>query len=282
MSDIKEFPFVLSHSVISTPTPNVLLVILNRPKAFNCLTRDAQYELERVFVWFDKEPALRCAVITGAGTAFSTGGDLREWNSLNQSQEGTFDLIPRRGFSGLTRRFGKKPIIAAVNGAALGGGFELLWGTDIIISSRQAHFGLPEVKRGVVAVAGCLPRLVKSIGRQRAMELTLLGRPITAECAHNWGIVNELVDDELNDGDILRRPVVLKALQYAKEISQNSPESVVASRAGVLLGLETGTETASWLLKDFFDQGIDTNENLHEGILAFTEKRIPSWKPSKL
>ncbi|KAL5364268.1 ClpP/crotonase-like domain-containing protein [Aspergillus floccosus] len=276
-------PLDLKYTVLHLPVSHVLLLVLNRPYLRNCMTREAQYELERVFVWFDKTPDLRCAIITGAGTSFSAGGDLHEWHRLNQLPFGTFDLIPRRGFAGLTRRFGKKPVIAAVNGAALGGGFEMLMGVDLIIASGNATFGLPEVKRGVLAVAGCLPRLMKNVGRHRAMQFALLGEPITAEHAHQWGLVNEIVAESSGTEEILKRPVVLKAVEYARKIATNSPDSIILSRTGVLFGHELGSaETASWLLRDIFDQGMDENPNLREGVMAFVHKRMPVWKPSKL
>lgn len=180
-------------------------------------------------------------------------------------------------------------MIAAVNGAALGGGFEMLMGVDLIIASREATFALAEVKRGVLAMAGSLPRLMKIVGRQRAMELALLGDPITAERAFQWGMVNEVVAESsesqrgMGEEDVLQRPVVAKAIQYAERIAANSPDSVIMSRTGVLLGHEHGSaETASWLVRDMFDQGFDGKENLKEGVQAFVEKRTPVWKSSKL
>lgn len=284
MQDLN-YPFDLKYTLLHLASEHVLLVTLNRPQVRNCLTVEAQKELERVFVWFDKNPDLRCAIVTGAGTAFSAGGDLHEWHELNHSPVGTFELVPRRGFAGLTRRFGKKPVIAAVNGAVLGGGFEMLMGVDLIIASENATFALAEVKLGVLAMSGSLPRLTKNLGRQRAMELALLGDPIPAERAYQWGMVNEVVAEMGNTGieDVLQRPVVSKAIQYAERIAANSPDSVIMSRTGVLLGHEHGSaETAAWLLRDMFDQGFDVGENLKEGVKAFVDKRKPVWKPSKL
>lgn len=102
--------------------PHVLLVVLNKPHLRNSLAKEDQYELERLFIWFDKEASLRWAVVTGAGDAFCAGGDLREWDEFTKERKSTRDLVPRNGSGGLTRRLGKKPVIAAVNGAALGAG----------------------------------------------------------------------------------------------------------------------------------------------------------------
>ncbi|KAL4895388.1 ClpP/crotonase-like domain-containing protein [Aspergillus ambiguus] len=282
MQDL-DFPLELKHTALYQPVNHVLLVVFLPKGSRNCMTTTAQHELEKIFAWLDKNPDLRCAVITGAGRMFLSGGDLHEWYRLNHKPLGLFDMVPRRGFAGLTGRFGKKPVIAAVNGPAFGGGFEMLMGVDMIIASSNATFSLPEVKRGVLAFGGCLPRLMKNVGRQRAMEMALVGDSITAERAHQWGLVNEIVAENSGTEDVLKRPVVLKAVEYAQKMARHSPDSVILSRTAVLLGHEQGSaEAASWFIGDMVDQGFDENPNLQEGLAAFVEKRKPVWRPSKL
>ena len=183
------------------------------------------------------------------GRAFCAGADLKEWNSSNSASKAGQAVrtraMPNSGFAALSRRYGKKPVIAAVNGLAFGGGMEAVTNVDVIVASKSALFGLPEVKRGVVALAGALPRIVRTVGKQRAMELALTGRPISAETGREWGFVNYVVEDWPVDGEVVERPVVRKALEIAKEICENSPDSVIVSRAGVMQGWEMGAEEAT-------------------------------------
>ena len=184
--------------------------------------------------------------------------------------------MPVSGFGGLSRRIGKKPVIAAVNGIALGGGCEIIINCDIVLASAVAKFALPEVKRGVIALAGALPRLVRTVGKQRAMEMALTGRSLDAHEAKNWGLVNEVVDGDAGK-------LVERAVELAASIAENSPDSVVVSREGVLLGwrglgAEEGTESliqGSW-------KRMEGGDNMKEGVKAFVEKRKPRWVDSKL
>jgi enoyl-CoA hydratase/carnithine racemase len=265
-----------------------MLVVFNRPKALNAMTSDAEYELEALWEWYDNEPSLRCAIVTGAGRAFCAGMDLKEWNQINQRKR---DGIPEKrpmdppttGFGGLSRRSGKKPIIAAVNGLAMGGGFEMIANLDLIVAARSATFALPEAKIGVVANAGSLPRLARTIGRPRATEMALTGRSINAAEAREFGILNAITDDAPADSDVLERPVVKKALEYAAAITSNSPDSVIASRAGILAGWEHGSaENAVRVHRQTWDAVMADGHNFHEGVQAFVEKRAPRWVDSKL
>lgn len=273
-----------NHALISFPHPCVLLVVLNRPRFLNALHSIAQYELESLFTWYDAEPRLRCAIVTGAGRAFCAGADLKEWwQRVERPEEASGCAIPRRGFGGLSRRQGKKPVIAAVNGLAVGGGMEIVANQDLVVAARSATFALPEVKRGVVAMEGALPRLSKTIGRPRTMELALTGRSITADEAHQWGLVNAVTADAHPDVPILDRPVVRRALEYASAIVGNSPDSVIISRAGVLAGWEQGSaENATRSITETWEGALHRTENYREGLLAFAEKRDPRWMDSKL
>lgn len=280
-------PPLQTHVLISFPHPHILLVVLNRPQQLNALNSTAQYELERLFSWYDAEPHLRCAVITGAGRAFCAGADLKEWwqrvrHSLEEKSSRR--PIPSSGFGGLSRRRGKKPVVAAVNGLAFGGGMEVVANQDLVVASQSAVFALPEVKHGVVAMEGALPRLVRTIGRPRTMELALTGRPITAEEAHRWGLVNAVTADHASsEVPILDRPVVQRALEYASIIAANSPDSMIISRSSVLAGWEHGSvESATQLIFDSWEGVLHSTDNYREGLVAFTEKRNPKWVDSKL
>ena len=145
----------------------------------------------------------------------------------------------------------------------------------MILASSSATFALPEVKRGVAAIAGALPRLVRTVGRPRAMEMALTGRTLSAKEAKEWGLINEVVANGEN--------VVEKAVAWAKVVTENSPDSVIVSREGVRLGWEgIGVEEGSdCLVKEMYAR-IDQGENMKEGVRAFVEKRKPKWVDSKL
>lgn len=196
--------------------------------------------------------------------------------------------MPSGGFMALSRRRGKKPVIGAVNGLAHGGGMEAVTNLDLVLASRSAKFSLPEVKRGVAAAAGALPRLCRLIGRVRAMEMALTGRTVSADEAYGWGIVNIVVDDHddpLSEdvNKILERPVVKRALRLAEEISGNSPDSIIVSKAGVDAGWEDASvENATRVQGELWGLKLANGENIHEGVKAFVEKREPRWRDSKL
>lgn len=276
-----------TYADVSFPASHIMLVVFNRPKALNAMTSAAQYELEALFSWYDSEPSLRCAIVTGAGRAFCAGMDLKEWNQstirrANGEHIGQ-QMMPRSGFGGLSRRHGKKPVIAAVNGLAFGGGMEIVSNLDLVVAAQSARFALPEAKRGVVAMAGSLPRLARTIGRPRATELALTGKSIPAAEAKDWGLINAVTEDAAADCSVLKRPVVQAALAYATSIIENSPDSVIISRAGIVAGWEDGSaENASRLLSENWESALNEGENLREGLRAFSEKREPLWADSKL
>ena len=181
------------------------------------------------------------------------------------------------GFGALSTRTGKKPIIAAVNGICFGGGFEIVINVDLILASPSATFALPEAKVGVVALAGALPRLVRTVGKQRAMEMALTGRTFSAQEMRDWGVVNKVVEEGTEGG------VVGEAVRWAEGIvSQSSPDSVLVSRAGINIGwdgsgVKEGTEKTARLWAE-----MEGGENVREGVRAFVEKRKARWIDSKL
>lgn len=143
---------------------------------------------------------------------------------------------------------------------------------DIVIASRAASFALPEVKRGVVALAGALPRLIRTVGRQRAMEMALTGRTLSADEAASWGLVNRVVDDAVSE-----------AVKVGKAIAENSPDAVIVSREGIKVGWEgVGAEEGTRMWAEGWYGRVEGGENMREGVRAFVEKRKPKWKPAKL
>ena len=198
---------------------------------------------------------------------------LLEWMSNNR--KGVRLELPANGFGGISLRLGKKPIIAAVNGPAFGGGCEVVVNCDMVIASELATFSLPEVKRGVVALAGALPRLIKTAGRQRAMEMALTGRAVSAREFKEWGLCNRVVNEGMGVVDVAR--------EYARNIAGNSPDAVTITRKGLELGWEAlGVADASQTFLESWGYRIYDSPNIQEGLNAFSEKREPRWQESKL
>ena len=260
---------------LSFPAPRVVLVRMDRPRDLNAMSTAGQWEMDSVWKWFDEEPKLSVAIITGTGRAFSAGADLKEWNN---SMADDADPSKRMGnapaFKPLSRRLAKKPVIAAVNGLAMGGGCEFVVNCDLVVAADDAYFGLPEVRRGIAAIGGALPRLIRTIGLQRASEFALTGRNVTAQEMYQWGIVNKVVPKD---------QVVSEAIKYAEAIAKNSPDAIICSRAGIRQGWETAAveRAVEWTLEKEFAE-LQKGENILEGLKAFAEKREPVWKGSKL
>ncbi|PSN69820.1 enoyl-CoA hydratase/isomerase [Corynespora cassiicola Philippines] len=260
---------------LSFPAPRVLLVRMNRPSALNALSTAGLWEMDRVWRWLDDEPNLSVAVITGTGRAFSAGADLKEWNeSMAPGADPSRRMGNAPAFKLLSRRLGKKPVVAAVNGLAMGGGCEFVVNCDIVVAAEGAVFGLPEVKRGLSPIAGVLPRLIRTLGLQRAAELALMGEPISAQKAYDWGIVNKIVKGE---------DVIDEAVKYAAAIAENSPDAIICTRAGLRQGWETASvERAVEITLEREFSELQKGENIREGLKAFSEKRQPVWKGSRL
>ncbi|KAF9871193.1 hypothetical protein CkaCkLH20_11362 [Colletotrichum karsti] len=263
----------LSFLRLSYPIDHVLLARMDRPSALNALSSSALRELDSVLDWYDSEPALRVLVVTGTGRAFTAGADLKEWRRTLEGDSGQ-QFGAREGTVPFTRRKGKKPIIAAVNGLAFGGGCEFAVNCDLVVAADTAVFGLPEVKRGLAPTGGVLTRIVHTAGMQVASEIVLTGRKLTAQEMHAWGIVNQVVAED---------KVVDEALRYASMISENSPDAIIAARAGLRQAWETADvekATEEWFKQHF--SLLERGENIREGLAAFEQKRAPAWKESKL
>jgi enoyl-CoA hydratase/carnithine racemase len=243
----------------------VMIVTLNRPQARNALHSEANFELGRVFDAFDADPDLWAAIITGAGDkAFCAGADLKQAKVLKE------DATPPSGFAGLTSRFGRaKPVIAAVNGFAMGGGFELALACDIVIAAETASFGLTEPRVGLAALGGGIQRLVREIGPKRAHAMLLTGRHATAREGLALGFVSEVVPE----GQALAA-----ARRWADEILACSPTSIRATKA-VADSLEGRSVEAS--MAAMFDlpavKALFASPDAIEGPSAFAERRSPRW-----
>jgi len=261
------------HFNVSFPQERILQVTLDRPEKLNCIDKATSREIQGVWDLFDQDERLWVGIITGVGRAFCTGADLQEWNEMNKA--GVVNDMAAPGLAGLPRRKGKKPIIAAVNGICMGGGFEMVANCDLVIAWSWAIFSLPEVKRGIVPVAGCLPRLTRTIGLQRTTDLVLTGRNVSAKELHEWGLVSRVVECAAD--------VVHAAVQVAQDMCRNSPDALIVGRQGIRLSWEASSvEDAVSSLADGWYPRLMHGTNFGEGIRAFVEKRPPRWENSKL
>lgn len=245
----------------------ILTVTINRPDRMNALHPAANAELAEVFDAFSTDPELWVAIITGAGDrAFSAGNDLKF-----QAEEGGGAIkTPASGFGGLTSRFDNwKPVIAAVNGVAMGGGFEIALACDLIIASDNAVFALPEPRVGLAALAGGVHRLPRQIGLKRAMGMLLTGRRVPAAEGMDLGFVNEVVP---------QAELMKAARAWADQIVECAPLSVRGSKQAAMVGLEAGGLEAA--MAGRYDQlsAMARSEDFVEGPRAFAEKRSPNWK----
>jgi len=276
-SQLKTQPPSTPTYILSYPAPWVLLITINRPKAMNSLPYASHWEADTLIQWFDAEPSLRVAVITGAGDkAFCAGQDLIEQGTIKKKPQARQMMThPSTGFMGVSRRVGKKPVIAAVNGFALGGGFEICLGCDMIVASPRASFGLPEAKRGLYAGAGGLSRLVRITGLPIASEIAMAGRTLSAEEALKYNIINKI--SKSHD------TVVDEAVELAKQIGELSPDAIIVTRSGLRQALETGSvERASQLTQEKYGRALAEADNMRIGLEAFAKKQKPNWVASKL
>jgi enoyl-CoA hydratase/carnithine racemase len=244
---------------------HLFIITIDRPEVMNALHPPGNAELAGVFDEFAADPELWVAIITGAGRAFSAGNDLKY-----QAGGGDRSGQPAAGFAGLTSRYDlTKPVIAAVNGVAMGGGFEIALACDIIVAAENAVFALPEVRVGLAALAGGVHRLPRTIGTKNALGMILTGRRVSAAEGQQLGFVNEVVPEG---------QAVEGARRWAAQILEASPMSVRASKQAVLHGLEhAGVEAASAGRYPAVAEMVGSADFI-EGPLAFAEKRTPNWK----
>jgi enoyl-CoA hydratase len=242
----------------------VAVLTINRPEARNAVNGDVARGMEEAIDRLEGDDDTWIGVVAGEGPVFSAGADLKAIASGQAA-----DLQTKRGgFGGITARERTKPLIAAVDGPALAGGCEIVLSCDLVVASTNARFGIPEVKRSLVAAAGGLFRLPRALPRNVAMELALTGDPIDAERAHAFGLVNELVEP----GKALEA-----ALALAERINANAPVAVRQSRRVVVEGMLADDDTAWKVTGDAMAKAMST-EDFAEGPRAFIEKRPPEWK----
>ncbi len=248
--------------VLTERRDGVLLVTLNRPDARNAVNTALAEGIAAALDALDADTDLGVGVLTGAGKGFSAGMDLKAFVA------GERPWVADRGFAGIVQRSARKPLIAAVEGFAMAGGLEIALACDLVVASRDARLGIPEVKRSLVAAAGALRRLPQRVPLGVAMEMALTGDPISAERAHALGLVNRVTEPG---------GAVDAALELAAAIARNGPLALDATK-------EILVRQADWSEEEFWrEQGeiagpVMSSEDAREGATAFSEKRDPVWK----
>ena len=255
-----QLPF--SGKVLAEREQGVLTITISRPEVRNAIDAETAHGLAAALEELDSDPGLTAAVLTGAGGTFCSGMDLKAFLAGERpSTEG-------RGFAGIVERPPAKPVIAAVEGAAVAGGFEVALACDLLVAAQDARFGLPEVKRGLVAAGGGLLRLPRRVPYHLAMEWALTGEYISAERAAQVGLVNRLVAPGT---------AAAEAAGLARAIAANGPLAVAATKRIIV-------ESADWPREEQFarqreiSEPVRASQDAREGALAFREKRPPRWQ----
>lgn len=248
--------------VLTQVQDGVLVITLNRPEAKNAVNKAVAEGISAAIDELEGNPELRVGVITGAGGTFCSGMDLKAFVT------GENPIVEGKGFAGMCEYVAAKPLIAAVEGYALAGGFEVAISCDLIVAAGDARFGIPEVKRGLAAAAGGLVKLPKQIPEHIAMELALTGDFIDARRAYDLGLVNRVVESgSALDG----------ALELAARIAANGPMAVAASKQ-VVARAKDWTSDVMFAEQQKIVLPVFTSEDAIEGATAFAEKRAPQWK----
>lgn len=253
----------MSDPVLTEVRGNVLIVTLNRPEAKNAANKALAEGVAAAMDRLDSDNDLRVGIITGAGGTFCSGMDLKGFLA------GETPHVPGRGFAGLTEAPPAKPLIAAVDGYALAGGFEIALACDLIVANKDSKFGIPEVKRGLAAAAGGLVRLPRQIPQRLALELALTGEFVSAQRAYEMGLINRVVDGVALEG----------ALQLAEAISANGPLAVAASKK-VIREQQDWSQAEQWKNQYALTAAVFTSSDAREGAAAFAQKRAPNWTGS--
>ena len=240
------------------------VIRINRPEARNAVNGDVARGIEEAIDKIEADDSTWVGILTGEPPVFCAGADLKEINAGNAAALQT----ERGGFGGIVQRERSKPIIAAVDGPALAGGTEIVLSCDLVVASTTATFGIPEVKRSLVAGAGGLFRLPRKIPFNIAMELALTGDPISAEVAHHHGLVNRLCEP----GQALDVAIVL-----AEQICANAPVAVRETRK-IVLEATNAPDEVGWKMSMEGMVRAMSSEDFGEGLTAFIEKRPPRWK----
>ena len=251
----------MSDEVLVEYVGSTIIITINRPEAKNAINRAVTDGVADAIEELEGRPDLTVGILTGAGGSFSAGMDLRAFLAGE-------DLEHPRGLAGITIQPPRKPLIAAVEGWALAGGCEIALAADLIVAANDAKFGIPEVKRALVAGGGGLLRLPRRIPSAIAMEIALTGDPLTAEQAFRYGLVNQLTEP----GEALTG-----ARTLADRIAANGPLAVAATKEIVSHALDWTIEEG-FAKQDPIMRPVFASEDAREGAAAFTEKRDPVWK----
>jgi enoyl-CoA hydratase len=238
---------------------------LNRPEARNAINPETSREIEAALDDIEADRDVWCAVIAGTGPVFCAGADLK----VVAAGDGIDIMTERGGFAGLVEREVSKPLIAAVNGPALAGGFEIVLACDLVVAAEDAVFGLPEVQRGLLASAGGPIRLAQRVPLATALEITVLGEPMSAARAYELGLVNRLVPSDR---------VLDEAIAMAERIIANSPTAVRGARTLVRAAADVSNAEA-WEVNRRLMREVGSAPDAREGASAFVEKRDPVWAP---
>jgi len=249
---------------VQTPEPGIRLITLQRPQALNALNTELLGELSAELDGAEQDEAIRVVVLTGSRKAFAAGADIKEM--AERDLVGILD-DPRQQHWQRIARFGK-PLIAAVNGYALGGGCELAMHADIIVASEDALFGQPEINLGIMPGAGGTQRLLRAVGKSLAMQMVLTGEPIGARLAQQAGLVSEVTQPELT---------LERALQIARRIAEKAPLAVRLAREALLKAMDTDLASGLRFERHAFTLLAGTRDR-DEGIRAFMEKRPPEYQ----
>ncbi|MFL6662896.1 MAG: crotonase/enoyl-CoA hydratase family protein [Rhizobacter sp.] len=252
----------MSPEVLVSSEDGIQTITINRPEARNAMTLAAAQLIAAALDDLDRRDDLRIGILTGAGGTFCAGMDLKGF------LRGERPSIPGRGFGGLTLRPPRKPLIAAVEGYALAGGFELVLACDMVVAAENAQFGVPEVKRGLAATAGGLVRLPRQLPYRIALELVLTGDMFPAPRAHQYGLINRLTAPGAALGE---------ARNLAQTIAANGPLSVAASKR-VVVESQDWSAAEMWDKQKALTEHVFTSADAREGSAAFAEKRKPVWQ----
>ena len=250
----------MTQEVLTEVREGVLIVTINRPEAKNAMSKAAAEGIAAAMDQLDADDSLRVGILTGAGGTFCSGMDLKGF------LRGESPTVEGRGFGGIVQKPPAKPLIAAVEGYALAGGLELMIACDLVVANKDAKFGIPEVKRGLVAAAGGVMMLPDQIPERIAMELALTGDFITAQRAYEIGLINRVADGS----------ALIGALELAARIAENGPLAVRVSK-------QIMRESRAWPMAERYDRQaqligpVFVSQDAREGSLAFAEKRKPNW-----
>lgn len=251
-------------SVLYEVKGHIAILTLNRPEARNAVNGEVTTAIEAALDDIEANPDIRVAILTANGKVFCAGADLKEVSSGNARAL----MTKKGGFAGLVRRDRVKPLIVAISGSAVGGGTEIALACDIVVAAKSAHFGLPEVKRCLLAGAGGLFRLPRVVGQSVAMEMILTGDPISAQRAYELGLASKVVEDD---------QLMTEALTLAGRIADNAPLAVQASMK-IASKASSEEDNTLWSLSNQAIRDIGKAEDFKEGPRAFIEKRKPVWK----